>query len=153
MEDIINLYLGSSCKNNGTSNAKAAIGICIDDDISNPILQVIEDPAITNQRADLIAIREAINNSKGRKVVNIYSRSEYAVNSTTTWIEKWKTNNWQNVSKKSIKNLALIQEIVDKIKILHNEGILINIIFLNKNSQNDAIMNAQYAASSLLSTF
>jgi len=151
MEDTINLYLGSSCRNNGTSNAKAAIGICINDDISNPILQVIENPAITNQRADLIAIKEAINNSGASKVINVYSRSEYAVNSTTIWAEKWRDNNWQNVSKKNIKNLVLIQEIIEKIQLLQNEGILINIIFVNKNVQNDAITSAQYAANSRLS--
>jgi len=148
MEDTINLYLGSSCRNNGTSNAKAAIGICINDDVSNPILQVIEDPAITNQRADLIAIKEAINNSKSKKVVNIYSRSEYAVNSVTIWGEKWKSSGW--LSKKNIKNPELIKEILDTIALSREEGILVNIIFVNKNSQLNGILAAQHRANILL---
>jgi len=152
MEDTINLYLGSSCRDNGTSNAKAAIGICINDDVSNPILQIIEDPAITNQRADLIAIKEAINNSRDKKVVNIYSRSEYAVNSTTTWAEKWRSNNWLNISKKSIKNVDLIQEISNTIELLRQDEILINIIFVSKNNQSNAITMIQHAANSYLSS-
>lgn len=71
----------------------------------------------TNQRMELIAIREALNYVKtirrnSEKVI-IYSDSAYAVNCyLQEWYINWQENGWQNANKKDVANQDLWREIV-----------------------------------------
>lgn len=69
---------------------------------------------ITHNRAELYAIYRAIRRIDKychfNKII-IYSDSEYAVNSLTTWIGKWKKNNWKDSKKNPVKNQDIIMNI------------------------------------------
>ena len=70
----------------------------------------------TNQRAELLAIREALvilntNNFSDREVT-IVSDSMYSINCITVWSDAWKHNNWRSKGG-PIKNLEIIREILE----------------------------------------
>ena len=75
------------------------------------------EPNTTNQRMELIAIREALNYVKNvrrnsEKVV-IYSDSAYAINCyLQEWYVNWQANGWRNASKKEVANQDLWREII-----------------------------------------
>jgi ribonuclease HI len=69
---------------------------------------------ITHNRAELYAIYRAIRRIEKYchfdKII-IYSDSEYAVKSLTTWIINWKKNYWKDSKKKPVKNKDIIMNI------------------------------------------
>lgn len=71
----------------------------------------------TNNRMELIALREAINWIIKYDAVDtvIYSDSVYVVNIFNDWVYRWAANNWTRGKGHTIKNLDLIQELYDLI--------------------------------------
>ncbi len=143
MEDSVNAYLISSCRNNGTSDVQVTMTMCIDNNPESTMTRLLTGFGITNQRADLLAIKWALDIFKEKEVINIYSRSQYAVNCVTIWGEQWRSNNWSSSSSKNIKNVDIIKSILDTIILLREERKSINIIFVNKNNQNEAIQSIE----------
>jgi len=117
----INIFTDGSSLNNGQKNKYQAggMGIYIED-TKEEISQKLEGK-ITNNIAELKACIIGINNVINRKnyknnLINIYSDSEYVINSITKWASNWKKNDWKkyNKSKKckcDIKNKDLIIEL------------------------------------------
>ena len=106
-DDII-IYTDGACKNNGSKNAKAGIGIHFSkknkiefNDVSEPFP---DKP--TNQRAELSAILEALRLTKelSQKII-IYTDSEYSINCIERWFASWVKQN--KLDEK--KNIDLIQ--------------------------------------------
>jgi len=144
MEDIDSVYLSTSCKNNGTSNARGIIGIHIDTDNKISCSKVIDDNTITNQKLDLLSIKYILDNFINNKSMNIYSRSEYAINCITVWSIKWRENNWKTSSNKQVKNFELIKEIIDIIEYNKSKSIQINIVYMPKNNSSENMLLAYY---------
>jgi ribonuclease HI len=67
----------------------------------------------TNQVAELCAVLEALRAHRGVDRLVIEADSEYAIHSSTDWLENWKnkTRPWVNAKGKVISNLELIQAI------------------------------------------
>lgn len=71
----------------------------------------------TNQRMELVAIKEALNYVKNvrrnsEKVI-IYSDSAYAINCyLQEWYITWQSNGWRNANKKEVANQDLWREII-----------------------------------------
>ncbi|MDD9330267.1 MAG: ribonuclease HI, partial [Bartonella sp.] len=42
-------------------------------------------------------------------LVDLYTDSSYVRNGISTWIERWKKNNWRTTSKNPVKNIELWQ--------------------------------------------
>ena len=106
-DDIV-IYTDGSCKNNGSKNAKAGIGIHFSkknkiyfDDVSESFT---DKP--TNQRAELKAILEALRVVKelSNRII-IYTDSEYSINCIERWYTSWVSQN--KLDKK--KNIDLIR--------------------------------------------
>jgi ribonuclease HI len=84
----------------------------------------------TNQIAELTAVLMALKiyapfSKRAVKKLTIQSDSMYAINCSTTWLKRWKTNNWKNSKKDTIANIQLVQEIdkeIDKRK--KHDGLL-----------------------------
>lgn len=73
------------------------------------------DGEITNNRAELFAILEALNIlkneiEKGEKI-NIFTDSEYSFKSVTIWYKKWEQNGWKDNNGNIRKNLDYIKPI------------------------------------------
>ena len=113
-ENDIIIYTDGACSNNGSTSAKAGIGIHFSkrnkikfDDVSEPLLE-IAGQKVTNQRAELYAILKALRITK--EVTNniiIYTDSEYSINCVMRWFASWVSKNI--VEKK--KNVDLIRPI------------------------------------------
>ena len=117
-KEIINVFTDGSSINNGIKNKKhsGGIGIYVEN-TKEEISEKIEDK-ITNNICELKACIRAINFIVDKpdyknNVINIFSDSEYVINSITKWADNWKKNNWQKYNKQKkkrtdIKNKELI---------------------------------------------
>jgi ribonuclease HI len=65
----------------------------------------------TNNRMELKAAIEALNQLKQPCIVNLYTDSVYVRDGITKWIENWKKNNWRTAGKKPVKNIELWQDL------------------------------------------
>uniref|UniRef100_A0A6C0BPX9 ribonuclease H n=1 Tax=viral metagenome TaxID=1070528 RepID=A0A6C0BPX9_9ZZZZ len=83
---------------------------------------------VTNQRAELTAILVAItlaheyfqslsaNFEKSSRMVDLYTDSEYCINSLTNWCYTWKAKDWKTANGKPVKNRDLIEPILALLK-------------------------------------
>ena len=65
----------------------------------------------TNQIGELCAVLEALRSHHDVADLVIETDSQYAINSSTTWVHNWKRNGWRNAAKKPVKNVELIKAI------------------------------------------
>lgn len=65
--------------------------------------------AATNQRAELMALLEAIRHGVN---ATIYTDSMYAINCTSVWGPGWKRKGWKRDSGEPLQNLDIIQPLV-----------------------------------------
>ena len=70
----------------------------------------------TNNRMELTAAINAINYFNKKVIINIYTDSKYLKEGITTWIKKWKINNWKTSNKNDVKNCDLWKLLDEKIK-------------------------------------
>ena len=113
-ENDIIIYTDGACSKNGSTSAKAGIGIHFSkrnkikfDDVSEPLLE-IDGQKVTNQRAELYAILKALRITK--EVTNhiiIYTDSEYSINCVMRWFASWVSKN----KLEDKKNIDLIRPI------------------------------------------
>lgn len=72
----------------------------------------------TNNIAELSAIKKGIelviesdNYKMGDDIIELYTDSQYSINSIMFWADKWENNGWLTEKKKPIKNIELIKEL------------------------------------------
>lgn len=110
----IRVFTDGSCTGNGKKTAQAGIGVYFPNKEFDNISEKFTQEPITNQRAELYAIYEALktitNNSTFNKIT-IYSDSVYSIKSLTEWIKKWENNNWKTANNKPVLNLDIIRPI------------------------------------------
>ena len=63
----------------------------------------------TNNRMELLAPINALNQLKETCEVNLYTDSQYVKNGINQWIHNWKKNGWRTSNKKPVKNADLWQ--------------------------------------------
>ena len=70
------------------------------------------DEEITNNRAELFAILETLNilekEIKEKKIINIFTDSEYSLKSVTEWYKKWEKEKWKDKNGNIRKNIDYI---------------------------------------------
>tara|TARA_B110000208_G_C11792212_1_gene438016 strand:+ start:87 stop:731 length:645 start_codon:yes stop_codon:yes gene_type:complete len=110
---MINVYTDGSSINNGKSNAIAGIGVYVGDNDKRNISEKLKEQP-TNNRAELTAIIRVFDILKNeiscKQKINIYTDSEYSINSLTKWGNSWKKNGWKKKDNNEIKNLDLIKQ-------------------------------------------
>jgi len=65
----------------------------------------------TNQIAELMAVRDAIESHPGAEPLQIESDSQYAIKCASVWVTGWKRQGWRTASGGPVQNLAVIQGI------------------------------------------
>ena len=65
----------------------------------------------TNQIAELMAVRDAIESHPGAEPLQIESDSQYAIKCATVWVAGWKRKGWRTASGSPVQNLAVVQGI------------------------------------------
>lgn len=69
----------------------------------------------TNQRAELTALKRAIDIAPLNKHAIIFTDSKYSINCVTVWFTNWRSNGWHNAQGKPVENKDLIEPIITKI--------------------------------------
>ena len=110
--DSIDIYTDGACFNNGKSNAKAGIGVYIpqyDIQISERI-----QGKQSNNTAEIKALIKAIelvkNDAEDKKLIHIYSDSEYSIKCASSYGRKLEQSNW-SLKDRRIPNLQLVKEL------------------------------------------
>jgi ribonuclease HI len=140
MNEIV-IFTDGSCYSNGKNDSIAGYGIHFVDDIIPDVAEPLKKKPFTNNRAELMAIKVALQlvfryerlNKKKFNKITIYTDSNYSLNSLTKWADKWKLNNWK-VGKYDIKNRDIIEPL-HKIYSKHSQRIsLIHVMAHTKNN-------------------
>ena len=123
--DII-VYTDGSCKNNGSKDAKAGIGIYFGkDDKRNVSKKLVGYSKVTNNIAELSAVLDAIgillDEIGNNKYICIYTDSEYVMKCCSTYGEKQKNKEWKDdiPNKDLVKGLFELFETYKNIKLHH----------------------------------
>ena len=97
------IYTDGACSNPGKGGWAAIIlnEKCIQSKLSG------SENSTTNNRMELTAPIMALNKIKKKSEITIYTDSKYVKDGITSWIKKWKLNNWKNSNKKKVKNKDL----------------------------------------------
>lgn len=140
---IVRVFCDGSCFGNGKANAVAGIGVVFPDkqgptvsvpymgaliDISfetgNAVAELGDRGQVTNQRAELTAVYISINLASKTQgyvakdnVIQIFTDSEYSINTFTSFCHSWEENNWRKADSTRPKNLDIILPIWDMMKV------------------------------------
>jgi ribonuclease HI len=130
------VFTDGACSGNGKSWARGGIGIHFPKgqyrDISLPFLS----PPITNQRAELEAIRKTLEVVIACKLLIgydemiIYSDSDYSIKCITIWAPAWKRNGWKRSGVGAggpLKNLDIIIPISELIAKLDKPIVFVHV--------------------------
>lgn len=92
------------CKNNGSENATAGIGICLNPDNRNNVSQIINDERYknTNNLAEIMAVYYVLQLAKTAAIekVKVHKDSKYAVLAIRNRMERCSNNGWKSYNKK-----------------------------------------------------
>ena len=73
----------------------------------------------TNNRMEMQAVVEALKCIETTSSITLYTDSKYIINGISSWIYRWKENNWTSSNKRPIKNIDL-WKIIDSFTSKHN---------------------------------
>lgn len=109
------VYTDGACINNGSSNARAGIGIYFSKDNPLNISREIKGERVTNNIAELTAVIEAIQLIKDKKIKDkiIVTDSEYVIKCATTFGKKMEEREWKQKKDKPVPNLELVRELYE----------------------------------------
>lgn len=98
----VTIYTDGACSGNPGPGGWAAILIFGEDrrEISG------SDPDTTNNRMEITAALEALRSVKEPCEVDLHSDSRYLCDAMSSWLAKWKSNNWKR-GRKPVLNVAL----------------------------------------------
>jgi len=69
------------------------------------------EPETTNNRMELMAVIQGLQNLTRPCAVHIYTDSKYVMDGATKWIFGWKKKGWKTADKKPVKNEDLWREL------------------------------------------
>jgi ribonuclease HI len=101
---MIKIYCDGGCKSGNSGS-----GICVVTSEHTVMLYGAYSDSGTNNTAELLALYKALEISKSYKCkVTIYSDSQYANNSITSWSYNWRRNGWRKNNGEIISNRDII---------------------------------------------
>ena len=100
---MIIIYTDGACSGNPGPGGWSAI---IKDQSGERILSGGERHT-TNNRMELIAVLNAVQNVEIHGEIKIFTDSRYVQLGMTEWLTKWQQNNWKNADRKPVKNKDL----------------------------------------------
>ena len=110
------MYTDGACSRNGTTNAKAGIGVYFKNGEYNNISEPLDLRPATNQRAELRAIYVGLYEVAKDVDVILYTDSMYSINCITKWHIGWAKNGWKNAKKQPVENQDLIKPLLNLVK-------------------------------------
>lgn len=90
----------------------------------------------TNQRAELTALKRALDITPLNRHVHIFSDSSYAIKCVTEWFIAWRRNDWKTSNgKKAVENRDIIEEILGRIEEREQVGVRTRFEWLKGHAQ------------------
>jgi len=80
------------------------------------VSEPLPGPRQTNQRAELTALKRALDVAPLHRSVRIFSDSAYAIKCVTEWFVAWRRSDWKTSSKKPVENRDIIEEVLARIE-------------------------------------
>jgi len=77
------------------------------------------DPLTTNNRMELTAVIKALEALKRTCKVKVVTDSNYVVRGMTSWIFRWRKNNWKNAQRREVQNRDLWERLLN-LTIIHD---------------------------------
>ena len=71
----------------------------------------LQGEPVTNNRAELTAVIEALSSLTNASTVDLTTDSEYVMKGATEWLHGWKRKGWKTASKKPVKNADLWRQL------------------------------------------
>ncbi|XP_015124313.1 ribonuclease H-like [Diachasma alloeum] len=109
------VYVDGSCSFNGSTDAKAGIGVWFADVHPLNTYKTLQGTRATNITAETAAAIEAcqicIRHDISR--IGIITDSKYLISCMTEHIKKWKTNGWLNAKSKPVVNQTLLKQLAE----------------------------------------
>ncbi|KAL7031635.1 hypothetical protein ACKWTF_007079 [Chironomus riparius] len=102
---FVQVFTDGSCENNGKKHAIAGLGVYFGDDHPLNASEPVSGRATNNVgeiQASIKAIREAHNCKIPR--LNIFTDSQFLINSVCKWMSSWKKNDWKLATGKQVAN-------------------------------------------------
>ena len=104
---MIKIYTDGSCLSNPGNGGWAAII-----NMNGEIKKISgNEKNTTNNRMELMAPINALNNINSKDPIEIFTDSKYVKNGITEWINTWVLNNWKTSKKENVKNKDLWLEL------------------------------------------
>jgi ribonuclease HI len=133
-DPTLSIFCDGSSLSNGKEGARAGYGVAVKR--GGAVIHTFSDrvsveEAQTNQRAELLALRYAINYAaeSGESSVKIYTDSKYALDCLQTWGPTWAANGWKKADKKPVLHADLITPMYDlyssnkdQVELIHVRG-------------------------------
>lgn len=112
---MLEIYCDGACRNNQGDSNIGAYGVYMKYKEHERRISGVEYNT-TNNKMELRACIEAFKKVKNKKVpTKVYLDSAYVLNGVTSWMDKWKQNNWKTSNKKDVLNKELWIEL-DELK-------------------------------------
>lgn len=108
------IYTDGACSGNGQQGSQGGVGVYWGDNHPNNISRPLQGERQTNQRAEIEAARQGIEQAKsqGYSKVTVRTDSDYVKKGAEEWIPKWdRQGGWSNV-----KNSAEFQGLRDSMR-------------------------------------
>ncbi|KAF4439458.1 ribonuclease H-like protein [Fusarium austroafricanum] len=123
--NCIFIAVDGACRGNGTSQAKASIGVFVGPISPYNQSVLLHEPHVTNKIAELkagilaleLATEIQRTNTLGEELIKVVikSDSEHLVKGMTEWVFKWEINGYKTAKREPVKNAGLfkrLQELV-----------------------------------------
>ncbi|MDI5985304.1 ribonuclease HI [Halomonas sp. M4R5S39] len=107
--DTVSIFTDGACSNNGQRNPQGGWGAVLLSASGHrlKIADKLQGEPVTNNRAELTAVIEALSALKKASSVDLTTDSEYVMKGATEWLHGWKRKGWKTASKKPVKNADL----------------------------------------------
>ncbi|KAI8868883.1 RnaseH-domain-containing protein [Ramicandelaber brevisporus] len=110
-------YTDGSCYNNGSrTSARAGVGVYFGSGDSRNISEPLYSNKQTNNRAELTAVKRALESVPASQPIEIRTDSKYTIESMTKWRHTWERNGYQTASGGDVKNADLVKSITSTIR-------------------------------------
>ncbi|KAI9652340.1 MAG: hypothetical protein M1831_006887 [Alyxoria varia] len=111
----LRIYTDGSALGNGARGAIAGVGVYFGPRDPRNVSEALTGDRQTNQRAELTALKRAIEMAPRDRDAAIFTDSKYSIDCVTEWFKHWRKNGWLTASKKAVENKDLIESILNKI--------------------------------------
>ncbi|PHH72983.1 hypothetical protein CDD82_5718 [Ophiocordyceps australis] len=115
-EDVLRIWTDGSSLMNGKSGARAGVGVFFGDHDARNLAEPLQGLPQTNQRAELMAVKRALEIAPTKQTVEIWTDSKYAIGCMTQWSYEWEKKGWKTSNNGDVKNLDILRPSLDLVR-------------------------------------